>query len=453
MFTRKAYGKLLDWKKKGGKTAMLIEGARRVGKTTISQEFARREYESHLYIDFSLPQPDVRRLFAEQIANVPAFLNQLQIITGTRLRERESLIVFDEVQGFPEARQAIKHLVADGRFDYLETGSLISIRRNVRNILIPSEEEHMDLNPMSFEEWLWATDASGLLADAIAEAARTRNPLPDPIHRLAMRSFREYLLVGGMPQAVEAFGAEKDFFAADEVKRQILEVYRADMFKYGGTDSAKVAAMFDAIPGQLARHEKRFVLASLGSNARYRDYADAVFWLGDSRIANVCRKASDPSVGFGLSAMENDFKCYMADTGLLVTEAFADRDVTQNPTYKAILSEQLSINEGMLVENYVAQQIRASGDKLYYYSQYGGKDSTQTMEIDFLLVREFDNAAFKPRVSPVEVKSTSRYSTRSLEKFKAKYGKRVGTQYVLHPRQMSVEGERVRMPLYCAHLL
>ena len=449
MFARKAYDTLLEWKKRDGATAMLIEGARRVGKTTLSLDFARREYESYLYIDFSLPQPDVRRLFAEEIANVPALLNQLQIITGTRLHERSSLVIFDEVQGYPEARQAIKHLVADGRFDYLETGSLISIRRNVRNILIPSEEEHMDLNPLSFEEWLWATDGSGLLADAIADAARTRNPLPDAIHRMAMRSFREYLLVGGMPQAVDAFGDQKDFFAADEAKRQILEVYRADMFKYGGADSAKVAAMFDAIPGQLARHEKRFVLATLGPSARYREYADAVFWLGDSRIANVCRKASDPSVGFGLSAVENDFKCYLADTGLLVTEAFADRDVTQNPTYKAILSEQLSINEGMLVENYVAQQIRASGDKLYYYSQYGEADSSQTMEIDFLLVREFDNAAFKPRVSPVEVKSTSRYGTRSLDKFKAKFGKRVGTQYVLHPRQMSVEGERVRMPLYC----
>ena len=294
----------------------------------------------------------------------------------------------------------------------------------------------MDLNPLDFEEWLWATDGSGLLADAIDEAFRARTPLPDALHKLAMRSLREYLLVGGMPQSIQAYGADKDFFAADQAKRQILDVYRSDMFKYGGNDAAKVAAIFDQIPGQLSRHEKRFVMASLGSEARYREYAEAVFWLGDSHIANICRKSSDPSVGFGLSSMENDFKCYLADTGMLVTSAFSDRDLTQNPVYATILSERLGINEGMLVENYVAQQLKASGNKLFYYSSYRKGDPSQTMEIDFLVVREFDNAAFKPRVSPIEVKSTSRYSTKSLDKFKDKFQKRVGTQYVLHPRRL-----------------
>lgn len=432
---------------------MLLEGVRRVGKTTLAQEFARREYSSSLYLDFSVARPEIRSLFEEQLHSIPPFLNQLQVLTGTRLEPRKSLVIFDEVQAFPRAREAIKHLVADGRFDYLETGSLISLRRNVQNILIPSEERRMDLNPLDFEEWLWATDGSGLLADVIVESFRSKTPLPDALHKLAMRSFREYLLVGGMPQSIEAYGTEKDFFAADQAKRQILDVYRSDMFKFGGNDAARVAAIFDQIPGQLSRHEKRFVLSSLGSEARYREYAEAVFWLGDSHIANICRKASDPSVGFGLSSMENDFKCYLADTGLLVTSVFSDRDVTKNPVYAAILSEQLGINEGMLAENYVAQQLKASGNKLFYYSSYSKGDSTQTMEIDFLVVREFDNAAFKPRVSPIEVKSTSRYSTKSLDKFKDKFQKRVGTQYVLHPRQLKVEGERVYLPLYMAHLV
>ena len=432
---------------------MLIEGARRVGKTTIALELARREYDSYLYLDFSVIQPEIRTLFEQQLYNIPSFLNQLQILTATRLEPRKSLIIFDEVQSFPRAREAIKHLVADGRFDYLETGSLISLKKNVEGIVIPSEESRIDLDPLDFEEWLWATDASGLLADVIKEAARTKTPLVDALHKMAMRSFREYLLVGGMPQAVEAFGADKDFFAADEVKRQILNLYKSDMFKYGGDDAAKVAAIFEQIPGQLSRHEKRFVFASLGENARYREYAGSVFWLGDSRIANICRKASDPSVGFGLSAMENDFKCYLADTGLLVTSVFADRSATQNPVYAAILSEQLGINEGMIVENYVAQQLKALGDKLFYYSSYSKKDSSQTMEIDFLIIRGFDNAAFKPRVSPIEVKSTGRYSTKSLDKFKDKYQKRVGTQYVLHPKQLKVDGERVYLPLYMAFAL
>lgn len=453
MYKRAAYSLLLDWKSREGRTAMLVEGARRVGKTTLAREFARNEYEASLYIDFSAVSREIRRLFEEQVYDVPAFLNQLQIMTGTRLQERNSLVIFDEVQSFPPARQAIKHLVADGRFDYLETGSLISIRRNVSGILVPSEEERIDLNPLNFEEWLWATDGSGLLAEVIRDAAASRSALPDAIHKTAMRSFREYLLVGGMPQAVEAFGSEKDFFAADEVKRQILGVYRDDMFKFGGSDTAKVAAIFDQIPGQLSRHEKRFMFSSIGASARYREYADAVFWLGDSKIANICRKSSDPSVGFGLSAMENDFKCYLADTGLLVTDVFSDRNATENPTYRTILSEQLSINEGMLVENYVAQQIRAIGDKLFYYSHREQGSAADTMEVDFLIVRGFDDAAFKPRVSPVEVKSTNRYSTKSLDKFKAKYGKRVGTEYVLHPRQLHVEGDRVYLPLYMAHTL
>ena len=452
MFERRAYKRLVEWKyRSAGSSALLIEGARRVGKTSLAKQFARQEYGSHLVVDFADAPPEVVTLFERQTHDIDRLLSRLQAIYGVRLKQRNALIIFDEVQMLPRARQSIKYLVADGRFDYLETGSLISIKKNVKDIVIPSEEEHLELTPMNFGEFLNAI-GEDLLAEEIEDAFHRREALDNILHPLAERLFREYLLVGGMPQAVKAYAADKDFVDADRQKRQILSLYRDDVAK-AGEDASRVGAIFDEIPGQLSKGEKRFTLAAFGTNARYRDYAGAVFWLADSRISNVARNSTDPGAGLKLHEEANSFKCYMGDTGLLVTHAFAGNKDRLAEVYRHILFGTLGVNEGMLTENYVAQQLRASGDQLFYYSRRDDKNWANTMEIDFLLLREYDRDGIKPKISPVEVKSKKRYSVRSLEKFREKFGARVGTEYVLHPRQLKIEGERVYLPLYMAHLL
>ncbi len=453
MYRRRAYDNLLRWKNETcGTRALLLEGARRVGKSTLAKTFAENEYASHLIIDFSKASDDLKQLFSEYRSDVDSFFMYLQAYTGTTLPRRNSLIVFDEVQRFPPAREFIKQLVEDGRYDYLETGSLISIRRNVENIVIPSEETALRLNPMNFEEFLWAGDEEPLAA-LIRDACESKKPLPDALHRKAERLFREYMLVGGMPQAVEAYLTEKDFGRVDRVKRDILALYSEDIEKYGGPDALRIRRVFSTLPGQLARHEKKFVLSALDRNARGRDYADAFFWLSDACISATCLGVDDPSVGLAATADEGTFKCYMADTGLLVSQLFSDSSETPHEVYRDILLGKLEINEGMFTENIVAQQLVASGRKLYFYSMRDREDSSNTMEIDFLMTAGYDNAAGRLRVSPIEVKSTKRYGARSLEKFKDKFKTRVGTRYILHPKPMSVEGDLVRLPLYMAHLL
>ena len=450
MFQRKAYAQLTDWKERNqGRSALLIEGARRVGKTTLAQEFARREYASSLFIDFSRVPREVLDIFDNLRGDLDRLFSRLQAYFDVRLRPREALVVFDEVQRFPPARELIKHLVADGRYDYLETGSLVSIRKNVSEIVIPSEEEALDLHPLDFEEYLWAM-GSEPLAQAARESFARLEPLPQALHRRAERLFREYLLVGGMPQVAAAYARAKDFGEADRIKRRILKLYQEDIAKFAGGDHTKLAALFAAIPGQLTKREKRFTLARLGASARYREYAGALFWLEESRTVNLCRAVSDPAVGLALSEDAAAFKCYMADTGLLCAHAFADRAATPNELYRQVLLEKLSVNEGMLVENVVAQQLRAAGHRLRFYSK-STPEAEERMEIDFLLVREA--ADMKARVNPVEVKSTGRYGLKSLDKFTCKFTRRVGRQYVLHPKPLKVEGERVFLPLYMAHLL
>lgn len=452
MFKRKAYEKLLEWKRQGGQSALLIEGARRTGKSTIAKQFAEREYAAHLIIDFETVPPEVKDLFLLYREDVGEFFKYLSAYYGVTFVERDTLIVFDEVQRFPPARSFIKQLVADGRYDYLETGSLISIRKNVENILIPSEEEKIELGPLDFEEFCWAC-GNEPLAELIRDSFASLRPLPEALHRKAEKLWREYMLVGGMPQALEAYLESNDFAAADRVKRRILRLYREDIMKFGGNDSSKAAAIFDAVPGQLAKHEKRFTLSSAKENARYREFSGAFFWLDDARMLNICRRVTDPCVGLDLTAEESTFKCYLCDTGLLTTLAFGDREETRSEVYRNILFDKLEINEGMLVENAVAQQLRASGRKLRYYSKRDDSNAAETMEVDFLIVCEYENAGLKLRISPVEVKSTKTYGTRSLEKFKAKFSKRVGKQYVLHPKPLKQNGECVYLPLYMAYLL
>ena len=453
MFRRKAYDKLLQWKRESqGARAVLIEGARRVGKSTLVEEFARHEYAASLVIDFSTVSDEVKGLFVQYRDDIDSFFMYLQAYMGVSLPRRESVVVFDEVQRFPPAREFVKQLVADGRYDYIETGSLISIRLNVKDIVIPSEERAIRLNPLDFEEFLWASGEEGLAA-VVRASYDALKPLPEALHRKAERLFREYMLVGGMPQAVEAYLAERDFGEVDKVKRDILALYRNDIEKFGASDATRIKRVFSTLSGQLARHDRKFRLSSLDKSARSREYADAFFWLSDACISCTCYGVGDPAVGLSSTMDEGSFKCYMADTGLLVAQLFADSEQTPHEVYRDILLGKLETNEGMFAENAVAQQLVTSGRQLFFYSRRDDAANENTMEVDFLISKGYDDAAGRMRVSPVEVKSTNRYGTRSLEKFKAKFGGRVGTQYVLHPKPMSDEGDLVRLPLYMAHLL
>lgn len=451
MFERKAYAKLLAWKKESlGQTAMLIEGARRVGKTTLAKRFAAEEYSDSIYIDFSGANKELRDLFETNQGDIDTLLRMLQLYYTKALPERDAVIIFDEVQNFPKARELIKHLVADGRYDYIETGSLVSIKKNVQDIVIPSEEDRLSLDPLDFEEYLWAQDDK-MLADEIKRSYNDRAALPQAIHGKCEMLFNEYMLVGGMPQAVSAFLEKKDFAACDKVKRRILALYLDDMGKFGGPDGRKACAIFNAVPGQLSAGSKRFKFSTLGKNARSRDYESAVMWLEDAHLINVCHRCTDPNVGYKFTEDEGNLKCYMADTGLLVSHAFADGENVLE-VYKAIQFGKLSINKGMIAENVVAQQIRSNAERLFYYSwteepKDANRKSPLTREVDFLLARG-TSSSLKPRVCPIEVKSTKRYSTTSLDDFHAKFKNRVGSEVVLHPKQMRVEGNRIYLPLY-----
>lgn len=452
MFRRKAYDKLVEWKRSsGGHTAMLIEGARRVGKSTIAEEFARNEYNSYALVDFTKVGDEFRRTLLDTRGDLDSFFLYLSAMLGVTLTERKSLVIFDEVQLFPPAREFIKHLVADGRYDFIETGSLISLNENVKGILIPSEEESMKMGPLDFEEFLWAMGEEAL-AQMITNSFASGSPLPDSLHRKASRLWREYVLVGGMPQSVAAYAPNRDMAAADRAKRMVLKIYREDIEKYGGMAAKRIRAVFDAIPGQLSKHEKRLVYTQVENGSRSRDFMTAFSWMREAATVNLCTLAEDPSIGLALSADDATVKCYMADTGLLSTMAFSASGSALPEVYRQVLLGADGVNEGMLAENAVAQQLTASGHDLYFYSK-SSSIREERMEIDFLIIRPYPDAAMKPRVSPVEVKSGKRYSTVSLDKFHAKFTQRAGEEYVLHPRQMSQDGIRRFLPLYMSFCL
>ncbi len=453
MFKRKAYDKLLEWKNRSaGKTAVLLEGARRVGKSTLAQEFGNREYRSCLFIDLFQAPPEVLQYFHDYSTDLNRLFLYLSTYYSVDLYERDTLVVFDEVQMHPFVRGMVKYLVADGRYDYLETGSLLSIRQNVEGIVIPSEEEAVELNPFDFEEFLWAL-GERQLASLIRLGFDGLEALPDNLHRRASALFREYMLVGGMPDPVCAYVDQHAFGPVDRAKRQIIDLYRNDVARFAHGYEFKVVSVLDGIPGQLSKHEKKFTLSSIEKSARMRTYEEAFFWLADARIANVCYASSDPSVGLSLSMERSLLKCYMADTGLLVTLALSMGVVGEEDVYRAVLRGEVGLNEGMLTENVVAQSLRASGHRLFFYSQSGKREGEERMEIDFLVVRPYADAAGKPRVSPIEVKSPRQYGTTSLDRLKRRCGKRIGTQYVLHPKQLRTEGDRVYLPLYMSMCL
>ena len=446
MLRRKIYDRLVSWKQNSkGSSALLIDGARRVGKSYIAEQFAADEYRTHITIDFGNAPKDVLDLFVYDRAGRDLFFAKLAAFYSTTLHKRESLIIFDEVQQYPRARQLIKYLVADGRYDYLETGSLIRLKKNVQDIIIPSEEEHIEMFPMDFEEFLWAMGDEATVP-LIRRCFETRKPLGQPLHRKVMNDFRQYLLVGGMPQAVLAYLDGKNFEAADEAKRRILRLYRDDVSKFAEGYEDKVFAIFDGIPGQLSKKEKKYTLSSLDKNARFRTFEDSFIWLSEAMVVNTCFNATDPNVGLALSADHKKQKCYMADTGLLVTLTFMDKSYTDNELYRAILFDKMDINEGMLMENMVGQILRTNGHKLYFYSRSDNEHRENHMEIDFLITEG-------KKISPIEVKSGSYRSHSSLDKFRTKFSLKVGQSYILYTKDVMTKDNILHLPLYMAMCL
>ena len=446
---RKIYDTLTQWKnEEAGHTAMLI-GARRVGKSYIAEEFAKAEYKSYILIDFNRIPKEITDLFELYLNDLDTFFLYLSNYYNVKLYERETLVIFDEVQLFPRARSAIKYLVADGRYDYLETGSLMSIKANTKDIVIPSEERHIKMFPLDFEEFLWALD-NQLLMDFIRQCFQEHKPMGQALHRKAMDYFRQYLVVGGMPQAVQAYVQTKDFERVDRIKRDILKLYRADMIKHAQGYEMKVEQIFDEIPAQLQKHEKKFKYSSLKKEARFRDYEDAFFWLSDAMIVNICYNSTTPNIGLKLNRDRMTMKCYMADTGLLISHAFDENGIVSEEIYKKILFDKLEFNQGMIVENIVAQMLATSGHKLYFYSN-SSKEASDRMEIDFLIAKS--KISNRHNISPIEVKSSKKYTLSSLHKFCTRYSEQLHLPYVLHPSDLKEENGILYLPLYMTPLL
>ena len=450
MYKRKIYDKLLEWKEsENGKKAIMIEGARRIGKSTIAEEFGKNEYKSYILIDFSIASDTIKNYFRDYVNDLNTLFMLLSAAYGKTLYERQSLLIFDEVQLFPIARQAIKHLVKDGRYDYIETGSLISIKENVKNILIPSEERKLRMYPMDFEEFLWAMNEKPLI-DYLRKCFEKREEVERGMHEKAMLLFKEFILVGGMPKVVSEFiNNNLSFAKADIEKRDILELYRSDIRKIGANYRDKVSLIFDQIPGFLSSHEKRVVYNKISKGTGIDDLSEAFFWLEDSMICNECFNTSDPNVGLSINEERTYVKCYLNDTGLLASHAFDENELMQS-VYAQILNDKLSLNEGMLYENVIAQILTAGGHKLYFYTHYSEIKKRNDIEIDFIISND---SKLKMKIFPIEVKSTKKYGITSLERFEEKYKKRIGECYILHPKNLRVEDNHIYLPCYMAMFL
>ena len=417
IFKRKVYDKLIEWKTlAAGTSAVLLEGARRIGKSTIVEEFAKKEYDDYMILDFARENQDVKNNFVENMNDLDTFFRNLFLLKGKRLKGKNCVIIFDEVQLFPQARQAIKYLVADGRYEYIETGSLISIRKNVKDILIPSEEYRIKMYPMDFEEYLWAINDE-VTIPTIRESFEKRKPLGDAIHRRIMKSFRTYMVVGGMPQAVDAYVSGKSYEQIDFVKRNILSLYEEDLAKYDTENREKASVIYRTIPEQLENKNSHFKLSMVDKNARYQNYMDAVSFISEAMIGNECINVTKPEVALELFADRSNFKLYMGDTGLLVTQIMKNRDSTDEDLYKALIIDNLGINQGMIVENIVAQMLRAAGHELYFHEYLYVPEGTtieKKYEIDFMIVK-------KKKICPIEVKSSNYMSHKSFDYLLQKY--------------------------------
>ena len=448
---RKVYNNILKWKQESnGKTALLIEGARRVGKSYIVEKFAKENYKSYILIDFSKTSKEIIELFDNYLDNLDYLFTYISEYYEVKLYERKSLFIFDEIQFCPRARGAIKHLVADGRYDYIETGSLISIKKNVKDILIPSEEEVIKMNPMDFEEFLWAM-GNDTLMDFIKKCFNTKKELGQALHRKAMDYFKEYLIVGGMPQAVLEYRKTRDFEKTDKIKRNILRLYREDIRKHADELNLKVEQIFDMIPSQLQKHEKKFNISNLDENARYRNFEGAFYWLTDACLVNIAYNATEPNIGLGQRIDNNTLKCYMFDTGLLLSMTFNEKDIINEQIYKKILFDKLTFNEGLILENIVAQMLVSNNRKLYFFSRNDRENSNETMEIDFLISNS--KIISKHNIIPIEVKSGERYTFSSIVKLKTKYSDYLGKPIIIHTKDLKEEEDILYLPVYMTELL
>lgn len=442
IFKRKLYDQMLQWKnERNGETALLIQGARRIGKSTLVEDFARREYESYIIIDFSKASTEVMRLF-EDMSDLNYIFVRLQLIYNVQLKERKSVIIFDEVQMQPLARQAIKHFVADHRYDYIETGSLISIKKNVEHIVIPSEETKVDMFPMDFEEFRWAMGDT-VTIPLLKELYDKQISLGEATHRKLMRDFRLYMLVGGMPQAVCKYIETNNFFEVDRVKRDILALYEDDLKKLDPT--GKATALFDAIPGQLSKNASRFQVSSAIPNEKADRVVNIIRDMIDTKTVNVAYHSNDPNVGLALTKDVEKYKMYICDTGLFVTLAFKDKKITENIIYEKLLNDKLNTNLGYVYENMISQMLRASGYELFYHT-IAKNDGKGYYEIDFLLSQG-------SKVSPVEVKSSGYKSHISLDKFGEKFSKRIANRYIIYTKDLKKEAGILYLPVYMTPLL
>ena len=417
VFKRKVYKKLLEWKElSAGTTAVMLEGARRIGKSTIVEEFAKNEYDDYMILDFAKENKNVKDNFAENMDDLDTFFRNLFLLKGRSLQGKRCVLIFDEVQLFPLARQAIKYLVADGRYEYIETGSLISIRKNIMNILIPSEEYKIKMFPMDFEEYLWALGDT-ITYDVIKDSFIKRKPLGDANHRKVMKTFRTYMAVGGMPQAVDAYVSGKTFAQIDFVKRSILNLYEEDLAKYDEENRERASVIYKTIPEQLENKNSHFKMSLVDKNARYQNYINSVSFIAESMIGNECINVTEPEIALELFSDRSNFKLYMGDTGLLVSQIMKNRDETDEDLYKALIFDKLGINQGMILENMVAQMLRASGHELYFHEylyQPDGNEKEKKYEIDFITIK-------KKKICPIEVKSSNYKSHKSFDYLIKKY--------------------------------
>ena len=441
-FKRKIYDKFLEWKKNSdGKTALLVEGARRIGKSTIVEEFAKNEYESYILIDFTKASKEVLNLF-DDISDLNYIFLRLQLIYHKELHERKSLIIFDEVQFCPKARQAIKHLVADHRYDYMETGSLISIRKNVKDILIPSEERQVQMYPMDFEEFKWALGDT-VTIKLLRESFEKYQPLGDDLNRRMMRDFRLYMLVGGMPKAVSTYIETNNMRLVDEEKRDILRLYESDFMKIDST--GKAAMLFKSIPSQLEKNASRYQVSSVLENQRNSTVLELISEMESSKTVLVSYKSDDPNAGLTRTKDLENFKLFVCDTGLFTTMLFMDKDFTENIIYEKLLSDKLSVNLGYLYENVVAQLLKANGNSLFYYTFLNEK-SRHNFEIDFLLARN-------NKVCPIEIKSSGYKTHASLDAFSEKYSSRILNKYLVYTKDLGKDKDVFSIPVYMTMFL
>lgn len=441
-FKRKIYDKFLEWKKNSdGKTALLVEGARRIGKSTIVEEFAKNEYESYILIDFTKASKEVLNLF-DDISDLNYIFLRLQLIYHKELHQRKSLIIFDEVQFCPKARQAIKHLVADHRYDYMETGSLISIRKNVKDILIPSEERQVQMYPMDFEEFKWALGDT-VTIKLLRESFEKYQPLGDDLNRRMMRDFRLYMLVGGMPKAVSTYIETNNMRLVDEEKRDILRLYESDFMKIDST--GKAAMLFKSIPSQLEKNASRYQVSSVLENQRNSTVLELISEMESSKTVLVSYKSDDPNAGLTRTKDLENFKLFVCDIGLFTTMLFMDKDFTENIIYEKLLSDKLSVNLGYLYENVVAQILKANGNSLFYYTFLDEK-SRHNFEIDFLLARN-------NKVCPIEIKSSGYKTHASLDAFSEKYSSRILNKYLVYTKDLRKDKDVFSVPVYMTMFL